>query len=124
MFPTFTALDWLPEVVFPPLESILNYRRKNFINVGLKKGVSFTNHLLILFPNHLRKMPSSYQDNLHNIIPAKDTEQPLSSCGCLCSPYQGMYKLWSQSAWFQLSAPPHTSCAIFRQDTYTVLILK
>ena len=38
----------------------------------------FTNHLLILIPNHLGKNPSSHQDNFHSII-SRDTEQAGSS---------------------------------------------
>ena len=41
------------------------------------KELSFTNHLLILIPKG--KIPSSYQDNFHSIISAKDTEQAVSS---------------------------------------------
>ena len=35
--PPVTALDWAPERVSPPLESLLNYRPKNLVDVGLKR---------------------------------------------------------------------------------------
>jgi len=31
------TLDWVPERVSPPLESLLNYRPKNLVDVGLKR---------------------------------------------------------------------------------------